>query len=280
MYNNEVTYHKKWETDENRRWQRKAAKLCARSSLYASIPLAWSKEIYELVKDIDDKFGIRYDLTTYNSYRIDYKTLPKQLFYYPVKEFFSTVKSLWKDAFNPSKHAARRHPTVLSRWKYTLFGGRHSYLGGWYILFRFVRGSIYNWWRKPQVSMTQMKEKYGYLTIYWSAPNWIENYIDEQETNAVIKLIKKGAYYPADYFYYAYSSWYDREHSYQTKRGSFVDSDGNKIRYTDTKYYSYRKALKDAGFDLAKLKRIADKRRREDARRQKSKTSNSGKKRP
>lgn len=277
MYNNDVTYHKKWNTEENRKYQSKVWKYADRSTCSSDCPLAWSKEVYELLKDLDEKFGIAYDLSTNKGYHYDprIRNVLYLMFLEPILSIKYLIKSIWRDMFDPSKYVVAKHPTALSRLKYTLFRGR-GFLRGWSIARRLITGSIYNKFKKPQIRLSQVKEKYGHLNVYYDAPEWAENYIDDRIRLTEVKLAEKGTYYSVESMYYSHTSWYDRTHSYQAKAGSFVDSDGNKVKYTDTKHYTYRKVLQNAGYDLEELKKKADRKRRRDARqRKKSKTGNS-----
>jgi hypothetical protein len=66
---------------------------------------------------------------------------------------------------------------------------------GFKVISRNIEGSIYNWYRKPVVSIQQVKEKYGTLRVYFSARDEVEAEIDYEIEKLEVRLARKGAYY-------------------------------------------------------------------------------------
>ena len=140
-----------------------------------------------------------------------------------------------------------------------------------------IYGKLYNKVMKPKIFLGQVKEKFGTLRVYYNAEPWVQNYVEEQIQELEVKLANKGAYYPPEDLYNWHSSSYDYSNTYKTK-GKLVEVDGKKVRATDTICYGYRKVLKKYGYDLNQLNKLANKKRRENAK--KSKASNNSKKGP
>lgn len=197
--NNDVTYADHWDTPENRWYKKQAMKYANRSHCESSIPLSWAREVYFFLKELDDKFGIQYAQDTYRGYYVpDRKEFLYLLFVSPIRRLPGTLKAMFKDVFNPSKYKLKSSPTVLGRWNETLFEFRGSTLHAWSMLAFLIRGYIHNKRTKPQVNLSQFKEKYGYVTIYYQAPTEASFWIDNRRKILERDLSRKGAYYDLD----------------------------------------------------------------------------------
>lgn len=187
MYNNEVTYHKAWDTPDNREYQAKVYKLISgRTYVMSDCPVSWAKEVYEFLSFLEEEFGFRYSNLVYLT--------PKNIFLLlvvdPIKAFFKGpskfTRSLWeKERFPILKDLAYRFKTLfrVPSWNFKLI--RLS-----------IKGRIYNYFKKPKISISQIKEKYGQFRFYFSAPPWLNPFIEEQLVELEIKLSLKGVYYP------------------------------------------------------------------------------------
>ena len=60
-----------------------------------------------------------------------------------------------------------------------------------------VYGTYYNLRYKPKVHVSQFKEKFGYVRIYYDAPEDIKPKIEKYIHNLEISLMRKGAYHSA-----------------------------------------------------------------------------------
>lgn len=152
MYNNEITYDPKWDTEENRRLANLVMKFIYQRALCMSdVPLSWAKEVNELITAIHKRYRIAYELSSWNGYYIN---------------------------------------VSLSK----IIRATGLYFA---IFKRQIIGTLYNKLFKPQVRLSQVKEKYGQLRVYFDVigPNDIENDIDILIRQTEIKLAKKGAYY-------------------------------------------------------------------------------------
>lgn len=205
MYNNEITYHKKWETKYNKRFQRKCMDFISERSLcMCDVPLAWAEEVYRFLMMVEKKYGIAYDLNSYHGYYYSKKLL-NLLFKKPFKALFTVPSRQW--AIQMSKHYENDgkaipdslkkliNPKITCLIKQQLYAFFDTYSHGLKIIYRNMIGTLYNWYRKPLVSIQQVKEKYGTLRIYFDAEEPIEKQITHEIRKLEIALAKKNAYF-------------------------------------------------------------------------------------
>jgi len=271
MYNNEITYHKKWSTPENISYRDKLTNIINRSDCCSDVPLAWAKEVHELMIEIDREYGIAYSTMTNGGYRYRGSML-KMLFVLPFTNLFQ----------KPPEYIADLLPKniVSVVWR-KIKGFKDSIRYGVASCYKQLYARTYNKIRKPRVSLGQVKEKFGDLTIYFNCDNdYIDSHVDDLIRKAKIKIAAKGASCPIENLYYCHTSWYDSEHTWETKRSSYKDNNGKMVNYTNTVQYSYRKILKEMGYDIKDLKIKADRRRRNAKRKATRQAGNSSKKRP
>lgn len=189
MYNNEVTYDEKWNTEENKEYQKKLmAFLVPRSRCHSHVPVAWSKEIYEFVISLHKRYGIGYTTDTYNGYFVEnnlyilFIKKPLQSLFYRTPEWLrSRSKKPW-------------YKKVLRNLRMFL----ESYQYGAKVLFRNILSKIEQKLYNRQIVLDQFKEKYGSIRFYYSAPEHIENIIEKELVELEIKLARKKAYYPLE----------------------------------------------------------------------------------
>lgn len=199
MYNNEVTYDKKWETKKNRHYRDMAMDIAKKSECMSSIPLSWAREVYFFLRHLEHTYGIKYPTRTHMGYYLP--SIPKTLrimFIDPITRLPKTLKKLYKDVFSePSKFQKKYAPTRKDRVKETLFGfcGRGGYLYGWQLAWHRLYGFAYNKIKRPKIGLGQFKEKFGYVTVYYDAPDDISKEVDRYIKRLELSLARKGAYY-------------------------------------------------------------------------------------
>lgn len=104
---------------------------------------------------------------------------------------------------------------------------------------------------KPKFRLNQVKEKYGELNIYYTCPEVYEDWVDKQIKKTIIKLAKKGCYYPLESLYNYSSTTYinsDREDEDIVEVIDYVDyknQPAKKIKKT-----TYRSLMKEMGVDM------------------------------
>jgi hypothetical protein len=191
MCNNDVTYHEKWDTLENNAALKKLdEKFFDRSICSPHCPPAWAPEVLEMLEHIDQKFGIKRNTSTIRAYRIS-----NTMFELFVKATYNNVTyALFKEQDRKgNKYSLKER---LSRAKEELF--RTLTYARKAFMVKHVNGII-NRALKPQVELSQIKEKYGYLTLYFHCENAeYKEYINKLVKETTIKLATKGAYYPLE----------------------------------------------------------------------------------
>lgn len=206
MYNNEVTYHEVWKTDRNRKFQKKAMKLVAeRSRCSCDVPLAWAEEVYELLSRIEKQYGIEYDLSSFYGWMYN-----STLFYLFLEAPF---KALTHNRSRVPEHMLKYYDqrSFFYKVKSNIATFFKSYHYAFRVLYRNVKGTIYNKRRKPAVSIQQVKEKFGELRIYFSARDEVSAEIDHEIRKVEVALAKKGAYYKLEEIYEWSTTRYDGE---------------------------------------------------------------------
>lgn len=206
MYNNEVTYDKKWDTFMNKKYQKQAMELVQdRSYCCCDVPLAWAKEVNELLQEINNKYGIQYNTISYRGYTYT-RNLVELLIKAPFKALFyyHTVKD-WEISYAERK--GKPTPKGGYRVKKNIEGFVHSIKYAFNVIKRNTVAYFYNKFRKPQVGISQVKEKYGELRVYFSAPGALDDVIEDMIRRTEIKLSKKGAYYPLESMVKWNTSW-------------------------------------------------------------------------
>jgi hypothetical protein len=188
QYNNHVTYDEKWNTPENKAAMKKLYPYLRRTRCGSDCPDSWAVEVLELVKKVEKLYGIRYHASTRWGYSSEGD----------IKHLTWLVKDLLGKPYIHTYGEMKKPTTMdyIKKWftglpeRLSSFSSRiNDYVR--YVLW----GRFYNWYRKPQVSLDQIKEKFGTLRFYFSAPYWIDKHVDEMIMETEIKLSEKGAYY-------------------------------------------------------------------------------------
>ena len=191
MCNNDVTYHEKWDTLANNAALKKLdEKFFDRSVCSPHCPVGWAPEVLEMLEYIDQKYGIARNTSTIRAYRIT-NTMFELFFKAPFNGVVYALKT--KEDYKKRQYSFKQR---LSRAKgelvRTLTYARKAFM------VKYVNNLI-NKVLKPEVELSQIKEKYGYLTLYFYVENpEYKKDIDRLVRETVIKLATKGAYYPLE----------------------------------------------------------------------------------
>lgn len=261
MYNNEVTYADKWDTPEN-----KAAaeildkKYFDRSICSPSCPVAWAPEVLELLETLDKELGIQYNEQTIRAYRVEgnlwewFITSPLSNMWHAFHYRF--LKAHEEDSRYYKKNIAgvssmKRLKEVLSagldRIKYGIKATRVTYIN-----------KHLNKYLKPKLTLSQIKEKYGDLVLYFNCPPAFEDYVENLVRKTKIKLAVKGCFYPVESFWDAGTS-YNVGNEWRPDVMSVkesIDSKGVKhITITETKY---RAIMQELGINLEEVRAKAE----------------------
>ncbi len=179
--NNDVTYAEKWDTMANNAALKKVVdKYFDRSVCYPSCPVSWAPEVLELLERLDKEFGI-----ARNEQTILARTPDLPLYKYLFVATFNNLKyNLTKAKTNKVLNAKKSLKRDL-RYALKVFNVRYV-------------NPILNRVLKPKIHLSQLKEKFGYLTIYFQCDDEYKEYINNLIYETTIKLSNKGAYYPLD----------------------------------------------------------------------------------
>jgi len=255
IYNNDITYADKWETPENlKALEIVKKKYFHRSVCYPSCPTAWAPEVLEMLEYLDKEFGIAYNEDSIMAYRVS----GRWYWHFTAGPWVNMFKSIrynflrfkFKDEWEREYY---KEKTLKKRLKSIGESFTHSYSYGRNVFRVQVVAPILNRIRKPKIHMSQLKEKYGRLELYFRAPDYLEQHIEYIFAKAKVKIALKGAYYPVETLYNG--GWsYNIGNQYRVDDVEIeVEADGTKKR-TD---YCYRKAMKDLGIDLKDMEQRA-----------------------
>jgi len=208
MYNNEVTYAKCWDNKRARKFQKKLRKFLKRTDCMSDCPLAWSEEMYNFIVDIDKRFGIARTTNTFHGFYFQGSDFGN-IFVEPLKRLFGKYqppKQEWALKYEPKTKLG----FLIKRIK----NAKHVFSYG-------VRTCFYKYYRrlmdyifKPQVHISQIKEKYGTLRVYFNAnDSAIDKYIEQKINEMEFRIAQKGAYFPlADMMGWFSTSYTDHGH--------------------------------------------------------------------
>lgn len=245
MFNNAVTYDKKWETPENIAARAKIAKkFFDRSLCCPDCPVAWAPEVLELLETLDKELGIARNTQTMGGYHIH----KGGLFIQPFMAGWDEFKNTFIVARDPDSYVAKSlaKQSILQRLKRPIA----AYLNSVQYHVKSFKithvNSLMNKILKPKVHLSQIKEKYGELTVYFTSSGAHEEYIENLIKTTELKLAIKGAYYPVESFWgatmgYSVGTTYNPD-TITTKQ----ESDGA-VYVTKT---TYRNIMKEMGLDL------------------------------
>ncbi len=246
MYNNEVTYHDKWDTEENKKYQDKLGKLMkykARCGTYA--PNGWAPELYEMMSSLDEMYGIRYNLAFKEWWTL--KNSWEGLLARPVKALFGPDKHLRK--YESNNVFVRGWKRIKAAFRLYTFYLERLWITNY--------AEFYNWWYKPLIQIDQIKEKYGELRIYHSSPDGLYEFVEKLAAEVEVKIALKGAYRPIESLYYASYCTYNKVNRYEVAPCSYRPEE------QILSDYRYREIMHEHNLDLDEIKRKADIRQQE-----------------
>lgn len=179
--NNDVTYAEKWDTMANNAALKKLAdKYFDRSVCYPHCPVSWAPEVLELLERLDKEFGIARNEQTIKA---RYPDLPlyKYLFVATFNNLKYNLTKTEKDKVLNAKKSLKRD----LQYALKVFNVRYT-------------NPILNKVLRPKIHLSQVKEKFGYLTVYFQCDDEYKEYINNLIYETTIKLATKGAYYPLE----------------------------------------------------------------------------------
>lgn len=248
MYNNEVTYDKKWDTDENKIWLKKLEdKYFDRSYASPSCPVAWAKEVFELLELFQAELGIEYNTSTLRAYypQGSFKDL------FIIDPFRGACNTFISQFFKAKPDYQRKTYNTTQKLQKVVNAFIHPIGYG----FRCIRikhiNPILNKILKPKLKLSQVKEKFGSLTLYIDAPDAFEKWVEEEIKKCEIKLALKGCYYSIESLY---------QNSTTSHVGSEYHPDIVEVEkgissydgkpYTKVTRTTYRNLMKEVGVNL------------------------------
>jgi hypothetical protein len=243
-FNNDVTYHDKWDTKENKEWSNKLEPLLNRSECHSHCPKSWAKESYYFLKDLDEKFGLSYSEGTHKGYFFQ-NDVYTEVIIAPFRLIPHTIKSIFSAlSIHQREYILKKYPTRWSRVKRAFYRSYIKPIDAYiHKASHKFYATIYNKRRKPQIEFSQFKEKFGTIRFYYSAPKWIQNYVEDELCKLEIALSKKGAYYPIEEMKDWCTSWSDYDHSYEVEEKEY--SEYQKRDYVKVSHYKYRKFINE-----------------------------------
>jgi hypothetical protein len=251
MYNNEVTYDKKWETQDNKKAYKKLdKKFFDRSICYPSCPEAWAPEVLELLNLFDKELGVARNESTIRSYYIQGNPLQ----WFVTDPFKNLYKSLISLFLEPLPSYRKQPYTVAEKLQKIVSSFTHSIAYGFRASKVLYVNPILNKIFRPKFRLDQVKEKYGQLNIYYSVPEAFEEWVENEINKTIVKLAIKGAYYPLETLYgYRVGNYVETEYNPDTievERKIGSDGQENVLVYKTT----MRKIMKDMGVNMEDVK--------------------------
>lgn len=247
MFKNETTYDSVWNTEENRSALRKLeSKYLDNCECSSHCPVAWAPEVLELLETIDRELGIRKNQDTINGFYVQGNII-SWFFISPWKNLFQ--------AFSYQLFGSYRYNKTHKKIMYVIRSFISPIKYGLSALRVKMINPCLNKLGNKRVSLSQIKEKFGYFTFYYDAPDAFKDFIERERRKCEIKLAIKGAYLPIESFWDA-SVVYAIETEHHPDCLS-IESDPNTglKRVTETKY---RIAMKELGLNLKDIKDKAD----------------------
>lgn len=228
MFNNDITYDKKWNTPENLSALKKIeSKYFDRSWCYPSCPTGWAPEVLEMLEYLDKEFGIQRNTGTMRSYYIKGNFF-EHFFLSPYKELWQSLyNNFLKSSSKESWEAAYYSKPIPTRIKRVLDSFMRPIQYGVRAFKVVYVNALINKVLKPKIRLDQIKEKYGRLELYFSSPDYLDEHINTLILKTEIKLAMKGCYYPLESLWGYETSWYcgTEYHPdvYTVKQGAFVN---------------------------------------------------------
>lgn len=240
MYNNEITYNKDFDTEENRKALKKLnSKFFDRSYCAPDCPTSWAPEVLELLETINNELGIARNTSSNRGYMIG-GDLIDWFIATPISSMYHTFIY---EFFTVSKYKTER--TFIQKvFKVIDVGISRIRSGVNSFKVAFINHYL-NKLTKPKFKLDQIKEKYGELRIYYSCAGAYEEWVERQIKMTEIKLAKKGVYYPLESLYLWKTSSYIKNEHDKDQLEIQVSNDG----YTKVSKTMYRELMSELGID-------------------------------
>lgn len=241
MFNNEITYADKWDTQENADAQQKLQRFLSVSECRSHVPDAWAVEVLQLLEKIDDEIGIIKSTERLDGLFIEGDLL-KWFIVRPWSRLYLGYASEWK-----AHKKFMRIRDVLSTFAVAVQEG-FSYMKVLYV------NPILNAARKPRFRLIQVKEKHGQLMLYFKCPDIFESWVERQIRETEVRLSVKGAYYPPHVMWnWTSSHAAETPFNLDTVRVSRYTNDHTGCEEISVYKTMYRQMMSDLGLDVAKI---------------------------
>lgn len=205
MYNNNITYNKKWETEENRAWLKKLDdKYFDRSQCAPDCPAAWAQEVFELFEMLNISLGIERNTSTLRSYYVR-GSIKDWFLIDPIKGAYNIFINQF---FKPKPDYQTKAHSILEKLTRVASAFTHPFGYGFRCIKVLHINAILNRIFKPKLRLSQVKEKYGYLTLYIDVDPAHEVWVQAEIKKVEIRLALKGCYYSIESLYESTSSRY------------------------------------------------------------------------
>lgn len=244
MYNNHITYDEKWNTKENNKALKTLQdKYFDRSECSPDCPVAWAPEVLELLDLLDKELGITYNTSTMRGYYIR----GNMFRWFMIQPWTNALYSFKKEFFYPS--AYREKDPILKRPLNVLKEFFHPIKYGLKSLKMQLINPLLNKLFKPKLYLSQIKEKYGSLTMYVSSSDVHEEWVEKEIRRTELKLAIKGAYYPVESFWDAAIS-YSVGNNYHPDIITTKEETFNNETSINVKRTTFRNLMKEMNLDL------------------------------
>jgi hypothetical protein len=263
MCNNDVTYADKWDTPENQAALAELErKYFPKSECGPHCPAGWAPEVLEMMDNIERELGFLHNESTMQGYRI--QGTPKDWFI--VNPWKGLLYAFKRNVFESPNDYIRskgmrkikeRIPRPISGRVKAIISAFFQPMGyGLRALrIRYVN-SLLNKLQRRKVRLAQLKEKFGYLTLYYSCNDAYKGFVEKEIKKCAIKLAVKGAYYPIETLWDAGVS-YNIENEYEPDSVKVEEYEYNGERQVKLTKTTYRKVMKELGLDLKDIEQKA-----------------------
>ena len=198
MYNNEITYHEKWNTPENlAAFKMLKRKYFSKSICGPSCPVAWAPEVLEMMNTLQRKLGFYHNESTIQGYHVQGNPLR----WFIINPYKGLIYSFQKNVLSkPTKYNRKNQTSTPKSFSEraiaTSTGFFEPIMYGLRALTVQYVNPIRNRIENNKIHLSQLKEKYGYLTCYFDADDKkYKDIISSEISKCAIKLTEKGCYY-------------------------------------------------------------------------------------
>lgn len=196
MYKNKIIYDKKWEIPSNiEALSTLQSKYFHYADCSSHCPAAWAPEVLELLNLLKKELGILRNENTLSGYYIQ-GDLVNWFITNPIKNFISSiVLNIFGKPTKYDRHLGENViPSFSDRLRRILDSTLHPIKYGFKASKVRYINRILNKFSRAKISLGQIKEKYGHLTIYYDAPETDKQFIEDEINKTIARLTQKGAY--------------------------------------------------------------------------------------